>query len=83
MQQYYIISFHSTHHAIGAEKRLLDLKRSVQMIPVPKEISSGCGLALKVLPHEIDDSLSALSEQQIEIANCVFVKQDGLHKTFL
>lgn len=80
MKQYYIISFHNTHHAIGAEKLLLNSKLPIQMIPVPKEISSGCGLALKISPNAIDDSISILLQQQIEIASCVLVVQEGLRK---
>lgn len=40
-----VITFHSTTEAMAAEKRLKEANISGRLIPVPKQISAGCGLA--------------------------------------
>ena len=41
---YYIITFDTTHDALKAEKLLL----KGTIVPVPSEISAGCGFAVRV-----------------------------------
>ncbi len=45
-EHYGVFSFASTHHAIAAERALLQTD-GTRLIPVPPEISAGCGLALR------------------------------------
>ena len=40
-----IITFHTTSDAIAFEKACKETGRSGRMIPVPRELSAGCGLA--------------------------------------
>ena len=40
-----IITFHTTAEAIAMEKLCKENQKSGRMIPVPREISAGCGLA--------------------------------------
>jgi hypothetical protein len=42
-----LITFKSTHHAIASEKILLDAGLNIRIIPVPTEITAGCGLSIK------------------------------------
>jgi len=42
-----LITFDSTHSAIRAEKELMN-NINVRIIPVPREITSGCGLSLNI-----------------------------------
>lgn len=41
----YVLSFDSTFAALAAQKALADINPAV--IPVPREISAGCGMALR------------------------------------
>ncbi len=48
MTDYYaIITFESTHTAIATEKQLASAGLNVRLIPVPPQITAGCGLALR------------------------------------
>lgn len=47
-----IILFHSTLEAINAERACLRKGISCQAIPVPREITAECGIALEVTPED-------------------------------
>jgi hypothetical protein len=47
-----IIVFHSTHDAINAERMCLRSGLRCQAIPVPREITAECGIALEVNPED-------------------------------
>lgn len=40
-----VITFHSTTEAMEAEKRLKELGVPGRLIPIPRQLSAGCGLA--------------------------------------
>ena len=44
--EYYILAFETTTNAMQAEKLLKDIFQ-IAVMPVPREISSGCGLAIR------------------------------------
>ena len=44
--EYYILAFNTTTDAMQAEKLLKD-KFNIAIMPVPREISSGCGLSIR------------------------------------
>lgn len=44
--EYYILAFETTTNAMQAEKLLKDIFK-IAIMPVPREISSGCGLAIR------------------------------------
>ena len=45
-----VISFPSSHYAFQAEKACQDANLPVLLIPLPREISSDCGVALLISP---------------------------------
>ncbi|MEW9121403.1 MAG: DUF3343 domain-containing protein [Thermotaleaceae bacterium] len=45
-EEFYVIAFESTHHAMQTEK-YLKTKFSIETIPTPREISASCGLSIK------------------------------------
>jgi hypothetical protein len=47
MSEHCVVLFHSTAHAIRAEKVLLGVGLSIKMIPTPRKLSSDCGMALR------------------------------------
>jgi len=44
---YSVVLFHSTAHAIRAEKVLIQAGFKIKMIPTPRQLSSDCGIALR------------------------------------
>ena len=49
MQDYYLITFESTHAAIATEKILKPA--GVSIMPVPRFISASCGIAVRIHPE--------------------------------
>lgn len=47
---YLILVFESTHKVLKAEKILLDNKVKLEIITTPKDISSDCGMAIRINP---------------------------------
>ena len=47
MSDYSVVLFHSTAHAIRAEKVLGQAGFKLKMIPTPRHLSSDCGMALR------------------------------------
>ena len=57
-----IITFHTTADAMGMEKACKEAKAPGRLIPVPRAISSGCGLAW-CASVDREDSLRSLMER--------------------
>ena len=57
---YLILTFQSTHHVLKAERVLLSKHIKLDIIPTPKEISSECGMSIRINQHVA--SSYALSE---------------------
>lgn len=49
---YIILSFHTTLEAMEWEKHCLAANVPGRLIPLPREISAGCGLAWRMLPED-------------------------------
>jgi hypothetical protein len=47
-----VITFDATAHAMAAEKYCMEHQLPGRLIPVPREISTGCGLAWKAPPED-------------------------------
>lgn len=50
-EEYYVILFDSVHYALRAEKILKDMGIPHKLIPVPRHISSDCGICLRFTAH--------------------------------
>ena len=62
----YIITFKNTNAAIKAEQCLLEEKLHVGVIPLPSQISAGCGICLRLSQDEIQAALRILADAQID-----------------
>ena len=49
---YIVLSFRTTLEAMEWEKRCLAADVPGRLIPLPREISAGCGLAWRMLPED-------------------------------
>lgn len=66
MNDFYIISFNSTHHAIRAEKLLVEAGLSVMTLPTPREIAASCGLSIKFEFNDIEVINNIMKDNSIE-----------------
>lgn len=60
-KKYMVISFHSTTEAMSFEKQCMEKDIPGRLIPIPREITAGCGLAWRILSEEYP-----LCRQQIQ-----------------
>ena len=60
-------TFPTTHQAIRAEKVLAKTKREFKMVPVPRKISSSCGVALCCFPGEAESIQAYLENEAVSI----------------
>lgn len=67
INNYCAITFPNTHSAIQAEKILERFSFSFLIMPVPRIISSGCGLAIKTSPDNYNEVLALLVKAGISI----------------
>jgi hypothetical protein len=65
--QYAVILFHSTSHALRAEKVLAKAGIFCKLIPVPRHISSDCGVCVRVERSHREAALEALEAARVEI----------------
>ena len=61
-----VITFHSTTEAMEAEKRLKELGVPGRLIPIPRQLSAGCGLAWCAEPEEKEQIARIMEEKKIE-----------------
>ena len=61
-QNYQILTFHTTTAAMAMEDYCHEQKIPGRLIPLPQEISAGCGLAWRMLPE-------SMSRKKIELKN--------------
>lgn len=67
------ITFHTTYHAIKAESILKNAGVDCSLIPVPRKVSSVCGIALQCDNAESDIIELTLSHSGIEIESTSFL----------
>ncbi|NLM06947.1 MAG: DUF3343 domain-containing protein [Tissierellia bacterium] len=74
---YYILTFDSTSNAIQAEAAFKKAEIPQKTIPVPREISSSCGLAIRFMPEDKDRVYKELIEgEKISISTIYEFKKD-------
>jgi len=73
---HYIILFHTIHDVLRAEKILKKHNIAHELVPVPRNLSSDCGMCVK-LQDEIEKALPLLSK--MEIAGCYDAEGKHIH----
>ena len=62
----YVITFKNTNLAIKSEQCLLEQNISVGVLPLPSQISAGCGICLRISRDEIRAALKVLAVNNID-----------------
>ena len=70
--RYAVILVHSTSYALRTENVLANAEILCKLIPVPRQLSSDCGVCVRILQHHEQPALQALAEAGVEI--------EGLHR---
>jgi hypothetical protein len=65
MVEYSVVLFHSTAHALRAEKVLKRAGFVIKMIPTPRQLSSDCGMALRFDRQREAQVVTALEENKV------------------
>jgi hypothetical protein len=66
MDDYGVILTHSTGHSLRAEKVLSEAGVETKMIPVPRHLSSDCGVALRIRRRDRESALKILTEKGVQ-----------------
>jgi Putative Se/S carrier protein-like len=65
MEEYAVILAESTSHAIKGEKVLRDAGIKAKLIPLPRHLSSDCGVSVRIPVDKIEDVESILKEKGV------------------
>lgn len=65
-EQYGLVLFESVHHALRAEKILKNAGIPHKLIPVPKHISSDCGICVRFTQKHKTKLEQALRENNVQ-----------------
>lgn len=76
MEDFCVVTFHSTHLALKFEKTAKDRGLDIRLIPVPRQISSSCGLAGKIGENQVEAAVKLCQENYIEFEHIYKVYKD-------
>ncbi len=65
------ITFPTTSDALGSEKFLKDSGFDIKLVPVPRELSAGCGFSVEASPDLLEKLKSALEDSDFETEDFV------------
>ena len=65
--QHAVILVYSTSHAIRIEKLLKEISVPCKLVPVPRHLSSDCGVCVRVNLIDIDTAKKAVQTGQVDI----------------
>lgn len=79
----FLISFPDFHHAFKCESVMRKPGRRIQVKPVPRRVSSSCGLAVEVQAGDIVDGRDVVSELEsggVDYEALFVLRQDGRYE---
>ncbi len=79
---YALLSFPSTHHAIAGEKVVEACNVEARLVPLPPQISAGCGLVLQVKGKDVENVLSIFSKENLLYEDVFLVAQENGKKVY-
>lgn len=73
MEDYYSITFQSTHSAIASEKYLSQAIK-VRIMPTLREISNSCGISIRIDPKDYEEAKEKMENFTVEDYHIYFVQ---------
>ncbi len=70
-------SFPTTHQAIKAERALASQSYPYKMVPIPRSISSSCGIALCCTPGDAGGIKDYLEGCSVKVEGCFELEEKG------
>jgi len=67
LKDYGVFTFISTSQALKAERVLKQANMEFLMMPTPREISTSCGLAVKVASEDLGKSSEILRQNRVQV----------------
>jgi hypothetical protein len=74
LKDYEVFTFISTSQALKAERVLKNVAANFLIIPTPREISTSCGLAIKVVSADLASCYDILISNGVKVADVYQVK---------
>ena len=66
-REYVVILFAGTSHAVRAESLLVRAGVECRLVPVPRMLSSDCGVCVRLEPGDEDRALRVLAQAGVDI----------------
>jgi hypothetical protein len=79
LETYCVATFHSVSQALRFEKLLLSLNLSVKLLPVPRILSSSCGIAARFPQNMLPEVEKLAQAQQADVEEVYLMQQEGKH----
>ena len=70
-KKYVVLSFHSTTEAMSFEKQCIRSGIPGRLIPIPREITAGCGLAWRISAEEYPQCSRKIQDLGMEYQDAV------------
>ncbi|NMB07649.1 MAG: DUF3343 domain-containing protein [Tissierellia bacterium] len=67
MEDYCVVTFQITQHALIFEKNMKELGYAVKLMPVPRQISSSCGTAARIDCDKKQEILDICKDKDLPI----------------
>ena len=81
IEEFGVVTFESTHHAINGEKIFKEYDIVFKTIPTPREISLSCGLSIRFSLDDIDRVIDLYSNNTLAIKGVYsFTNEDMVRK---
>lgn len=75
-----LITFANSHLVLKAEKELENANMDIKVIPLPTEISAGCGLSIMCNLNTINDYTDVLDKTKVQYKKIYKIEKNGLSK---
>jgi hypothetical protein len=80
---YFVVTFPSVHHAIKTESKLKGKADFIiRLVPVPREISSSCGVAAKINNAQLVEIKGLFAANELEY-DCIYLYDKPRQKPIL
>ncbi len=76
-----VLIFRGTHQVLSAEKHLKRAGVPMRLIPVPRSLTSDCGLAIRISPAERERARAALVAANMPPYSVHILRQEGGYET--
>ena len=76
----FVILFGSIHQVLRAEKFLKGGGIKIDLVPVPRELGSDCGVAIEMVLEPKEESFFLFEENQIPISECYARDEQGKYQ---